>query len=338
MATLRLDDIIFGPLFLPATQERIVNGSILRTSGIAAPDPVLQQFADAPGSTVQIPFWNDITGTSNVSTDDPAQSGTPDELTMGQVIGQKIRRTKGIQAANLVGSLLASDPLDVAAGLIADFWQREEQRLLILSLTGIFGAASMAGNVLAAHVETTAGALSMTATVVANARALLGDNGTSLTAIAMHSRVFWNLVAANAITFGENPMGASPTDLAGIVAWYQGLRVIVSDSCPSRAGTTSGTVYTSYLFAQNSFGYAEARGAGGPKRPVALQQDEHLGNGEGVDTVWYRRHWVMSPRGISFTGTIAAAGAADAALSTGTNWVRQTAAKNVGIVAVTTNG
>jgi len=34
----------------------------------------------------------------------------------------------------------------------------------------------------------------------------------------------------------------------------QGRRVVVDDNLPTRAGTTDGTVYTTYLFGQGAFG------------------------------------------------------------------------------------
>ena len=64
-----------------------------------------------------------------------------------------------------------------------------------------------------------------------------------------------------------------------------------------------------------------------------------VGNGEGVETVWYRRHWVMHPRGVSFSGTpVSASGVTDTELGTGTNWTRVYDPKLVRMVAVDTNG
>ena len=145
MATTRLSDIIYGPLFLPTTIQRIENGSILRNAGIALPDAQLAQFANGPGDQVQMPFWNDLSGNSNVSTDDPAQNATPNKLTQGNSYARKIRRNAGWQTANLASSLLAADPLDVVTQRIADYWSREEQRILIQVLNGIFAAASLSG-------------------------------------------------------------------------------------------------------------------------------------------------------------------------------------------------
>ncbi len=340
MATTRLSDVIYGPLFLPTVIDRIRNGSILRQSGIAVDDAQLAQFANGPGDIVHMPFWNDLTGASNVSTDDPSQNATPDKITQGQAFARKVRRNKGWQTANLVSSMLAEDPLDAVAQLVAGYWVREEQRILIQVLNGLFGSASMSGLVL--DVASEAGGttpVNMDAEVSSNAHALLGDQGMELVAVAMHSRVFWNLDAVGAIEYGEDPMGLTPQQRRNSRAYWHGKRVIVSDSLPSRAGTTSGTVFTSYFFGEDAVGYSEATGAGGPEIPVELDSAPQAGNGEGVRTVWHRRHWVMSPRGVSFIGTPAAAsGVTDTELGTGTNWNRVTDAKNMRIVSVETNG
>lgn len=334
MATTRLSDVIYGPLFLPTTIQRIAQLSRIRNSPIVSVDAQLQQFANGPGDLVQMPFWNDLTGNSNVSTDDPAQNATPNKLTQGQDMARKIRRNNGWQSANLVASMLAEDPLDAVAQLIAEYWVREEQRIMGQQMAGVFAAASMAGNKL--DVASEAGAatpINLDAEVAANAYALLGEYGQTLSAVLMHSRVFYNLRAQRAIEFGKDPV----TGL-DFVRWDD-KDVFVSDQCPRVAGATSGFKYTSYLFGNGAIGYAEATGEGGPKKPVEIDSVAAAGNGEGVETVWYRRHWVMHPRGVSYSGTPASAsGVTDAELATGTNWTRVYDPKLVRMVAVTTNG
>lgn len=333
MATTRLTDVIYGPLFLPTTINRIVQLSTIRSSGIASSDAQLQQFANAPGNAVEMPFWNDITGNSNVSSDDPAQNATPNKITQGQDSATKIRRNNGWQSANLVAAVLTEDPLDAVAQLIAEYWVREEQRVLGLLLNGVFASAGMSGNVLnLASEDATVSGVYMDAEVSANAHALLGDHGLFLVAAMVHSRVYWNLHAARALDYGKDPV----TGL-DFVTW-DGKRIIVNDALPRVAGTTSGFKYTSYFFANGAIGYAEATGAGGPKKPVEMDTKPDAGNGEGVDTIWYRRHWIMHPRGVRWIGTPAGGGATDAELGTGTNWNRVYDPKNVRIVAVTTNG
>lgn len=346
MATTRLSDVIYGATFLPTTRAEIVNRSLLRTSGIAGADARIAAFARAPGDLVHMPFWNRLSGNSNVSTDDPAQNATPKKLSQSDSLARKIRRNVGIQAADLVTSLIGEDPIQEVAAQIADYWVGEEQRILILILNGLFATSGVLNstNLLNVASEDPAGnsganAVYMDAEVSANAHALLGDQGIRLNAVAIHSRIFWNLRSAGAITYDENPRDIVPGSNRDMVPFWDGKRVVVSDEVPSRAGTSNGTVYTSYFFGADALGYEEATGAGGPKTPVEIEREASAGNGEGIETVWYRRHWVMSPRGVSFTGTpAAAAGVTDAELSTVGNWTRVYDPKLIRIVAVTTNG
>lgn len=333
MATTRLSDVIVPARFAGAVTQRLSTLSVIRNSGIVTANAQLNLLANGPGSSITMPYWNRISGNSNVSSDDPAQVATPNKISMGSVIARKIMRNNGWQSADLVAALLADDPIQEIRDQVAQYWVDEEQTVLINLLNGVFAAASMAGNVLSVAVETTAGAVLLNATVAANAEALLGDQAGQLTAWLMHSRVYLNLKAASAIDFKQNPAG---TDLG--FGTYDGKAVLIDDRCPRVAGTTSGFKYTSYLFGRGAIGYAEAVGAGGPKTPVAVERAESGGNGEGIETLWFRRHWVMSPMGVSFTGTPAAASATNAELATGTNWVRQYDAKNIGLVAVITNG
>jgi hypothetical protein len=334
MATTRLTDVIYGPMFLPTTIQRTVTLSTIRTSGIAVDDPEIAQFANTPGDIVQMPFWNDISGDSNVSSDDPAQTATPNKITQSQDYARKLRRNNGWQAANLVAAVLAEDPLDVIAQLIAQYWVREEQTILGYVLNGVFAAANMTGNILnVASEDATASGVDLSPEVAANAFALLGDQGTALSAIMMHSRVYWNLYASRYIVTGVDP--ATNQEFST----WEGKRVIVNDALPRVAGATSGFKYTSYLFAAGSIGYAEATGAAGPKKPVELDTAPSAGNGEGVDTIWYRRHFILHPRGVKFnSASVAGASPTNAELATAANWTRVYDPKNVRIVAVVTNG
>lgn len=338
-ATTRLTDVIYGPLFLPTTIQRITTSSVLRQSGIAVDDAEIRRFAQSPGDILTMPFWNDISGASNVSSDDPAQQAVPNKITQSQDAARKIRRNNGWQSANLVTSLLTEDPLDVIAGLIAQYWVREEQVILGATLNGVFASTAMADHILPAFSEDGANAnakIVLDPEVASNAYALMGERGGQLTAVLMHSRVFWNLHAAGYIVYGENPADVAPGTPRP--AFWDGKRVLVSDLCPRRAGTTSGYVYTSYLFATGAIAYAECVGAAGPKKPVELASDASAGNGEGVETVWYRRHWVMHPRGIKFVGTPAGESPTNAELATGSTWSRVYDPLNIRIVAVRTNG
>jgi hypothetical protein len=70
----------------------------------------------------------------------------------------------------------------------------------------------------------------------------LGDRGDRLVAVAMHSATEAALRKLDLIDFIPDSQGEAQ------IRTFQGRRVIVDDGCPSRAGTTDGLVYTTYLF------------------------------------------------------------------------------------------
>jgi hypothetical protein len=334
MAVTQLADVVYGPLFLPATIQRTTILSTLRTSGIATDDPDISRFAQAPGDIVELPFWTDITGDSNVSSDDPSVLAVPQAIVQGHDVTRKIRRNNSFQASNLVSALLTEDPLNVIAQLIAEYWVREEQKILINILTGVFASADMSGNMLDVATDTIGNTnVFLTPETASEALALLGDHGQLLTAVMMHSRVYWNLTAQRALTVGRDPVtGQEFTD-------WEGRRVIVNDQCPRATGSVSGFEYTSYFFGQGALAYAECTGTAGPKKPVEIFSLAAGGNGEGVETLFYRRHFLMHPRGVQFNSySIAGESATNAELATGTNWTRVYDPKNVRVVAITTNG
>ena len=63
---------------------------------------------------------------------------------------------------HLATQVAGDDPALALADFIADYWNRQNQYMLINSLTGVFGAASMAGNLLAIQSETVAAQTSAT--------------------------------------------------------------------------------------------------------------------------------------------------------------------------------
>jgi hypothetical protein len=121
---------------------------------------------------------------------------------------------------------------------------------------------------------------------------------------------------------------------------FQGRRVVVDDNLPTRAGTTDGTVYTTFLFGQGAFAKGSARLDSEPLQGgfgtegvelarVPLDSDTVLIN---------RRRYILHPRGVKFTSAgVAGDSPTNAELETAANWVRVYEAKNVRIVAVTHN-
>ncbi len=116
--------------------------------------------------------------------------------------------------------------------------------------------------------------------------------------------------------------------------------MVVDDNLPTRAGTTDGVVYTTYLFGMGAFGKGAApldstplQGGIGTEgvelARVPLDSDSILIN---------RRRYILHPRGVKFTRRqLRATVPTNAELENGANWSRVFENKNVRIVAIEHN-
>jgi hypothetical protein len=221
--------------------------------------------------------------------------------------------------------------------LVAAYWARIDQGLIISALKGIFGAATMAGNKLSIAAEATGGVSASTqlnGSTFVDATVKLGDRGDRLTAVAMHSATEAALRKLDLIDFIPDSEGKAQ------IRSFQGRRVVVDDTLPVRAGTTSGYVYTTYLFGPGAFAKgvspldnAPVEGGIGTQgvelARAALDSDSILIN---------RRRYILHPRGVKFTSaSVAGDSPTNAELENQANWVRVFEAKNVRIVAIDHN-
>lgn len=195
----------------------------------------------------------------------------------------------------------------------------------------------MSGNLLGIHSESVAGQSSSTrlnGSTFVDACLKLGDRADRLTAVAMHSATEAALRKLDLIDFIPDSDGKAQ------LRTFQGRRVVVDDNLPTRAGTTDGTVYTTYLFGQGAFAKGSCKldstplqggiGTEGVEMArVPLDSDTLLIN---------RRRYILHPRGVKFTSaSVAGDSPTNAELETASNWTRVWENKNVGIVAVTHN-
>ena len=335
MAKTQLADIIVPAQFAPYVLQRTAEKSDLFQSGIVVRVPDYDERAARGGTQVDMPHWNDLTGNRQPLSD--SSPLTAQKLTADKDIARVHNDGNAWSWNHLAKVVSGDDPAQALANFLADYWNRQNQYMLISSLKGVFAAASMAGNLLAIHSESVAGQSASTrlngATFV-DATQKLGDAGDRLVAVAMHSAVEAALRKLDLIDFVPDSQGQAQ------IRTFQGRRVIVDDGCPSRAGTTDGTVYTSYLFGDGAFGagYADLNGSpveggwgteGLEMSRDALNSDTNLVN---------RRRFIMHPRGVKFTSaSVAGANPTNAELETAANWVRVWENKNVRIVAVTHN-
>lgn len=312
MAKTAISDIIVPSVFVPYIQNRTAELSAIFQSGICAdPGVELASGLTTGGNTVNMPFWNDLTGDSEELSDSTA-------LTVGKIKADKDIavlhfRGRAWSVNDLAAQLSGSDPLAAIGNLVVAYWQRQFQTLMLATLQGAFAAANMSGNVY--DITAAAKYTGITSKTFIDASEVLGDAREKITAIAMHSAVEAQLA--------KNDLIATIRDSEGnfVMKTFMGRRVIVDDGCPH--DTAAGT-YTTYLFGNGAIGFKE----GGVLKPVETDRDILAGD----DVLANRRAFVMHPRGIKWIGTAAGATPTLAELRTGTNWSRVYENKQIRIV------
>src|SRR3954470_5651969 len=190
MAKTQIADIIVPAQFAPYALQRTAEKSDLVQSGIVQNSAEYDSIASMGGTQVDMPHWNDLTGNRQPLSDSTPL--TPDKITADKDVARIQNDGKAWSWNGLAGLVAGDDPAQALAEFLADYWNRQNQYLLISSLKGVFGAASMAGNLLGIHSESIASQSSSTrlnGSTFVDATQKLGDRGDRLVAVAMHSAV-----------------------------------------------------------------------------------------------------------------------------------------------------
>lgn len=310
MAATKIADIIVPEVYTQYSILRTKEKSALFSSGIISQLPEAQLLAQRGGALINMPFWKDLTGTSEVLSD--SKSLTVNNIQAASDIAVLHARGKAWGANDLAQALAGDDPLDAVTDLTAEYWNREMQRILLSSLKGVFAVSEMASNVHDISGGSGKAAVIDGASFI-DASYKLGDNVEALTAIAVHSATMAALAKQGLID--------TVRDADGMMLYktFMDRRVIVDDSLPSDGG-----VYTSYLFGAGAIGYAEVL------PPVAVETDRDTLAGD--DILINRRHFVLHPRGVKWKGS---AGIApdNSGLETSSNWEKVYDTKQIRMVA-----
>src|SRR5436190_5495906 len=249
MAKTAVADIIIPTEFEKYAIERTAELAQFGQCGIVEAAPEFDRIAsEAGGREVRMPFWKDLTATRQLLSD--AASLSVNKIAADQDIARLHNDAQVWSVNHLAKVISGDDPMQAIVNLVGEYWARTDEGLIVSCLKGMFGAASLAGNLLAIHSESvaaTTSATKLTGATFVDACAKLGDRSDRLTAVAMHSATEAALRKLDLIDFIPDSEGKSQ------IRVFQGRRVVVDDNLPTRAGTTDGTVYTSYLFGQGAF-------------------------------------------------------------------------------------
>jgi len=308
-----ISDVIVPEVFNPYVIQRTAELSAFYQSGIIARNPELDRLASSGGRLVNMPFWEDLTGPDEVLSDQTAL--TVGKITAGQDVAALLARGRAWSVNDLAKALSGDDPMAAIGDLVAAYWARRFQDILIKTLDGIFGHedTEMDTNKHDISLETGNAAVIDAKTAV-DAIYKLGDNADKLTGFAMHSATVAKLTKDDLIET------IPPSEGKPAVRTFLGKPVVVDDGLPNGNG-----VYTTYIFGAGAFGWGE----GGAPVPVETARDALAGD----DILIHRRHFILHPRGVAFQDeVVTGATPSNTDLANYENWKRVYEPKNVRIV------
>jgi hypothetical protein len=337
MATLR-SDIIIPEVFTPYVIEQTTQRDAFLASGVV--QPLAELNATEGGDFINVPFWKaNLSGDFEVLTDSTSLS--PGKITADKQVGVILHRGRAFEARDLAALAAGADPMAAIGAKIADYVANQRQKDLLSCLAGVFGtlgsnSSSAAFFGLSIDGESGDTPTTLSPRHVAEARSLLGDQGDKLAAVAMHSKVYYDLVERKAIDYvteTDARLTSSVTDFVGgstagaygavSVPTYMGLRVIVSDDVQTE-GSGSSTEYATYFFTQGAVASGEQ---------LAMQTETDRDILAKSDAMSIDLHYCYHPVGAKWGVTTA--NPTRAQLSTVSNWSRVYELKNLGIVRAT---
>lgn len=313
----------------------------LITSGIAVMSPMLDSIAAGPGITAQIPFFKDITDTAEAIQVEATAPTTINNMTSGLMVGTILNREAAFGSNALAAQVSGADVMGGIAKQLGMNRQKRTQIALRSTLRGLFNvsgapsAAAALSAVRADHFSETGASptddLLIDGTKFNNAAALLGELQDSVRggAIWMHPNIRAALLNNDANSFERESRGDFTIER------YKGIPVYVSLGLV-RAGSTSGYVYDTYVFAQGVVAWGEKPQSNGiDVASLQLYSDPD----KNQETIYDRRRYLCHVNGAKWVGTPGGQSATDAELATSTNWeLAFTTADRVGVLCIRTNG
>ena len=351
MATLQnfggsfLSDLIVKPQFAQWTSERIYEMSKFINSGIIERNEVLA--AKSGGTRVRLPMLTPINPTSEQidSNNTWGTSGagylTPQSLGSQEHIASIYRRgfAYSVDQVSKLGSGL-SDPLGHVRDQLAAAVSKLNTTTARSVIEGAFGGIVANGVLQNFALDNTGGASPaaanyLTANGVISSKQLLGERGSELSILVMHSAVaayleeqgYMQALVNGSTVFAGSGVGVGAG--AGVVGRAFGMEVVVDDQFGPLAGGTSGDVkkYPVYVLQRGFMQTAS-------QSDLALNYDKNILSFQEVIAVDY--HQIHTIPGVSWSA--AGDNPTDAELATPGNYTASYSdLRNVGAVRLLVN-
>ena len=336
MAVLR-SDIIIPEVFTPYVIEQTTARDAFLASGVVAPMAELN--ATEGGDFVNVPFFSaNLSGDFEVLSD--SSSLTPGKISTDKQVGVILHRGRAFESRDLAALAAGSDPMAAIGQKIGAYIANQRQKDLLACLDGVFGSINNNSNSSAFFdlcIDSESGDTPTTLSPrhVAKAKSILGDQGDKLTAVCMHSKVYYDLVERKMVDYvlASDGNGGSATASGGTIApayggdntvpTYCGLSVIVSDDV-STTGSGSSTEYSTYFFTTGAVASGEQAGLTTETDRDILAKSDAMA----ID-LHYTYHPVGSKWAVTTTNPTRSQ------LATVGNWSKVYETKNIGIVRAT---
>jgi hypothetical protein len=340
MATLR-SDVIIPEIFTPYVIEQTTLRDAFLASGVV--QPMAELNATEGGDYVNIPFWKaNLTGDFEVLSD--STSLTPGKITADKQVGVILHRGRAFESRDLAALAAGADPMAAIGAKVAEYVANQRQKDLLACLAGVFGPIG-SSNASASFTGLTidgggSGETILSPSHIARARALLGDQGDKISAICMHSAVYYDLVERKAIDYVSaadvrvTPDTTMPDAFGGSIAqayasdasvpFYMGMRVIISDDV-QESGSSPSKKFATYFFTQGAIASGEQ---------MAMQTETDRDILAKSDAMSIDLHYCYHPIGSKYV-TTAGSNPSRTVLATMANWTKVYETKNIGVVRAT---
>lgn len=322
MAVTKLSDVVSSASMSAFTlffNKAYHDDSVFLRSGIAATDPVIAARcaqAGFGGKTVNMPFWGDLTGDDNVSSD----TGDIEisKITAGQDVAVITRRDKAFGITDLAVDLAGDDPMGWIASRLGAYWARRDEAKIINVLKGIFADGGAGTNLVYDISGAVGNAAVLDKDTLIWAAQKLGDKKTNLTAVAMNSaaEAFLSSLDAQSTLY-------RPSDAKGTLPTYNGKSIVMDDNL---GYDPTSKVAEIFLFGNGAIALNDVPS----KNPFEADRDP-LKNG-GEDYVVSRHAGIAHVRGMKWVGTPAGVTPTNAELATAANWSKVYDDKDIRVV------
>lgn len=329
MAETRLTNSVIPDVFTAYTVEPSIYRSRFYNAGVMQMDEGVSALLGGGGEIYNLPFWQDIAGTSG---DIPSETvaATVNNLAALKQSFRKQVRLKTWGANDLVTVYSGSDPMARLTDMVTGYWGQAFDQVAINSLRGVVAdnIANDSGDLVNDISAGAGSAAYFSDSAVIDAQAKLGENGVAgasdnangnFAAILVHPATYAYMRKQDLID--QVPISGQPRPLE----FYMGMQVIVD-----RNAYVNSTVYDSYILkngvlrmGMTTTGY------------LPTEVDRDPSTGFGIDKLYTRRTFAIHPVGTAWADTsVAGVSPTDGELYAATNWNRVFNAENMGLVVL----